>query len=319
MDSENKRLIASDIAKRYYINGETQEDIARTNNMSRSNVSRILKKCVEDGIVEITVNDVISENPSCARRIQLGLGLKEVIIVPNSSSSDRLNRYIGERLSMYLMSILKSNMLLGVARGRALYYTAKSLNNSKNIRVDVVQLQGAVSPTITSDESNALISLFAYKLNGKGYVMNAPLMVKSKRTKEDLLNNDILKPIIQKYHQLDVAIFEIESPRLHVSNISSDEWLSRADMLQLNEVGVVASICGHYFDAQGISCNVGINDRVLAINSELLKYVHYSIGISVDKHSLIPTLSIIKSGMINVLVISEELALQLDSYLQKNN
>lgn len=318
MDSESRRQIASDIAKRYYINGESQEDIARSNNMSRSNISRILKKCMDEGIVEIIVHDVISENPPCARRIQLGLGLKTVIIVPTGSSLDRLNRNIGERLSMYLMSILKNNMLLGVARGRVCYYTAKSLNNNKNFSVDVVQLQGAVSPTITSDESNALISLYAAKLNGKGYIMNAPLMVKSKRTKEDLLNSDMLKPIIQKYNHLDVAIFEIECPRLHASNYSKQEWLSRADILQLNEVGVVASVCGHYFDAQGVSCNVGINDRVLAINTELLKSVNYSIGISAEKNSLVSTLSIIKSGMINVLVISEDLAAQLDAYLQEN-
>lgn len=313
MDAESRKQLYIDIAKRYYINGESQEDIAQSSGMSRSNISRILKKCIEDGVVEITVHDVISENPLAARRLQLMYGLKYVIIVPNGSSASSLHRNIGERLAMYLSSILKDNMLVGVARGRACYYAGKSLSNKKNIRADVIQLQGSVSSFISTDEGSLLVSLFASKLNGKGYIMNTPLMVKSKRTREDLINGDILMPVMKKFYELDVAIFEIEHPRLHVSDYSKQEWLSRADILQLTEVGVVASVCGHYFNQNGISCNVGINDRVIAISPNQLRSVSYSIGIAAGKHSLDATLSILKSGLVNVLVVDEDLAAQLEA------
>jgi deoxyribonucleoside regulator len=214
---------------------------------------------------------------------------------------------------MYLGSILKDNMLVGVSRGRACYYTGKSLSNKKNIRADVIQLQGSVSSFTSSDEGSLLISLFASKLNGNGYIVNAPLMVKSKRTREDLVNDDMLKPVMKKFYELDVAIFEIEHPRLHVSDYSKQEWLSRADILQLTEVGVVASVCGHYFNENGISCNVGINDRVIAISPNQLRSINYSIGIAAGKHSLSAALSILKSGLVNVLVVDEDLAVQLEA------
>ena len=313
MDTESRKQTYIDIAKRYYINGESQEDIAQATNMSRSNVSRILKKCVEDGAVEIVVHDVISEKPLTAHKLELMYGLKNVIIVPNGSSTNSLNRNIGERLAMYLGSILKDNMLVGVSRGRACYYTGKSLSNKKNIRADVIQLQGSVSSFTSSDEGSLLISLFASKLNGNGYIVNAPLMVKSKRTREDLVNDDMLKPVMKKFYELDVAIFEIEHPRLHVSDYSKQEWLSRADILQLTEVGVVASVCGHYFNENGISCNVGINDRVIAISPNQLRSINYSIGIAAGKHSLSAALSILKSGLVNVLVVDEDLAVQLEA------
>ncbi|NCB30988.1 MAG: MarR family transcriptional regulator, partial [Clostridia bacterium] len=301
-----------DVAKRYYINDESQEDIARSTGMSRSNVSRILKKCVEDGVVEITVHDVISEKPLSARKLQLMFGLKNVIIVPNGSSANSLSRNIGERLAMYLGSILKDNMLVGVSRGRACYYTGRCLSNKRNIRADVIQLQGSVSSLTSTDEGSLLVSLYASKLNGKGYIMNAPLMVKSKRTREDLVNGDMLKPVMKKFLELDIAIFEIEHPRLHVSDYSKQEWLSRADILQLTEVGVVASVCGHYFNENGVSCSVGINDRVIAISPNLLRSINYSIGIAAGKHSLAATLSILKSGLVNVLVVDEDLAARLE-------
>ncbi len=315
MNAEDRNLFSIDVAKMYYINGKSQEYISDVTGMSRSNISRILKKCIDDGIVEIIVHDVISQVPHTAYKIQQAFNLKHVIIVPSGYNSDRTNRYIGERLSMFLMSVLRDEMILGVARGRAFYYTAKSLANKQNIRVDVVQLQGAVSSVVTVDESNSLISLFASKLNGKGYVMNVPLMVKSKQTKEALMNSDILSPIIQKYQRLNTAIFLIERPRLHFHDHFKQEWLTRADILQLSDVDVASCVCGHYYNGQGVSCNVGINDRTLSINPELLKTIEYSIGVAVDRHSLAAALSILKSGLINVLVIDENLASEFDAYI----
>lgn len=319
MNAEERHLFSIDVAKMYYVDGKSQEYISDVTGMSRSNISRILQKCVEDGIVEIIVHDVISQAPHTAHKIQQAFHLKNVIIVPSGYNFDRTNRYIGERLSMFLMSVLRDEMVLGVARGRAFYYTAKNILNKQNIRVDVVQLQGAVSPIVTVDESSSLISLFASKLNGKGYVMNVPLMVKSKQTKEALMNSDILSTIIQKYQRLNAAIFLIERPRLHYNDHSRQEWLTRADILQLSDVDVVASVCGHYYNGQGVSCNVGINDRTLSINPELLRSIEYSIGVAVDRHSLAATLSILKSGLINVLVIDENLASEFDAYIEKQN
>lgn len=318
MNSEKRKQLAINVAKMYYVNGDSQEHIAQVTGMSRSNISRILKKCITDGVVEIIVHDTISEHTKMARLIQLHFGLRDVIIVPSAPSQDRICRNIGERLSMYLMQVLKDGMTLGVARGRACYYTGRNLNNAQHITVDVVQLQGAVSPLATMDESGGLISLFCAKLNGRGYVLNTPLMVKSKMTKQDLFNSDILSRIKKKYQELDAAVFEIERPVFYAPRNEPQALLSSADILQLSEVGVVASVCGHYYNREGVSCNAGIQDRILAIEPAQLKKVAYSIGIAYGKHARQAVLSILQAGLINVLVIDENLAVQLNRHITES-
>ena len=317
MDSETRKELAIKVAKLYYIDGNSQESIAEITGMSRSNISRILKKCIEDGTVEITVHDTISIQTRLAHNIQLAFGLKQVIIVHSAPSLDRIYRNMGESLSVYLMQILKGGMTLGVGKGRACYYMGRNINNKRHIQVDVVQLQGAVSPTVSLEEGGGLIYLLTSKLNGKGYVMNAPLMVKSKNTCQELKNSELMQGIRKKYRCLDAAVFEIESPRLYVNRNSAQELLSKADILQLGEVGVTASICGHYFRKDGKSCRAGIHDRILAIQPELLKQVPYSIGISIGKYALDATLSVLRAGLVNVLVIDESLANQMNNYMEK--
>lgn len=316
MNSEDRKEMAIKVAKMYYINGDSQEKIAETTGMSRSNISRILKKCVDEGIVEITVHDTISVRMKLAHSIQMAFGLKEVIIVHSDSVPDRVYRNVGHSLSAYLMQIMKDGMTLGIGKGRSCYYIGRNISNKKHIQVDVVQLQGATSSIASLDEGGGLVYFLSSKLNGKGYVLNTPIMVKSKHTQQELMNSELVVNILKKYHELDVAVFEIEKPNLYVNSRSDQELLSKADILQLSEVEVSACVCGHYFTRDGKTCNAGIHDRILAIPLELLKKVPYSIGISTGKFALDATLSILKAGLVNVLIIDENLATQIDNHLQ---
>lgn len=317
MKLEERKRTAIAIAKMYYVNGDSQDHIARVTGMSRSNISRILRKCVTDGVVEIIVHDTISENVQLAYKLKKYFQLKDVIIVPSAASQDRQNRNIGERVALYLMQILDDDMLLGVAHGRSLYYTGRLLQNSRHIRVDTLQLQGAVSSLATMDESGGLISLFASKLNGKGFVLNAPLMVKSSLVKNYLINSEMMSPVLKKYQELNVALFEIEPPAFYANQRTGIGPLTKADILQLSEVGVTACVCGHYYNQAGNPCNAGIRDRVIAIEPDLLRKTSVSIGISAGRHALNATISILKANLLNVLVVDENLALQLDSSIQE--
>lgn len=315
MNIEERKNIAITVAKMYYINGESQEQIAAATGMSRSNISRILRKCISDGVVEIVVHDTISENVQLAHKLKTQFRLKDVIIVPAAATPDRQNRIAGERIALYLMKILEDGMTFGIARGRICYYVGRSLQNTRHIHVDTLQLQGAVSELATMDESSGLISLFASKLNGKGYVLNAPLMVKANLTKTDIMSSDMMRAIRQKYRELHAALFEIERPTFYANQRTGVGPLTKADVLQLSELGVTASVCGHYYNLNGSPCNAGINDRVIAIEPDLLRTADYSIGISTGRHSLNATLSILRAGLLNVLVVDENLAQQLETTL----
>ncbi len=315
MDEKHRTQNAITVAKMYYLNGYSQDRIADEIGMSRSNVSRILKKCIADGLVEIIVHDSISERAELSYELSTAFGLKEVIIVPTAGAEDKMARNLGERLALYLEQILRNDMLLGIARGKACYYAGRNLKNSQSLHIDVIQLHGGTSSTASMYESGSLVSMYAAKLNGIGYILNAPLMVRSKRTKQELMENSMLLNTVKRFADVDVALFDIGQLELYARNVKR-EWLSKADLLQLSEVRAVSSICGYYFDRNGHPCNAGINDRIIAIAQEQIKNIECSIGIIAGKNALLPALSGIRSGLINVLVTDESLAFQLIHHIR---
>ena len=209
----------------YYLEDLSQDEISKKVQMSRANVSRILRKCVENGVVEIVIHDTETLRPELAQKIKMHYGLVDVIIAPTTTERDRNYRIIGERLAQYLMHILKNGMLLGVAKGRVSYYAARTIENRINIHVDVIQLQGATSIKSTSDEGQRLVSAFATKLNGRAFVLNAPIIVRSRKIKDGLIQSDIIGQIMQKYANVDVAVF-----------------------VQLRELNAVSCVCGRFYE-----------------------------------------------------------------------
>ena len=69
-----------EIAKMYYIEGFTQLEIGKKMNSSRIGISRALKKCLEDGIVQISINNPFSFK-EMEEKIKEKFGLKRVKIV----------------------------------------------------------------------------------------------------------------------------------------------------------------------------------------------------------------------------------------------
>lgn len=319
MNVKKRKQLSIEVAKMYYIDRMTQSEIAETTSMSRSNISRILNKCIEDGTVEIVVHDTISSRPDVARRIQLAFSLKDVIIAPSGISDTQTAQNLGKSLALYLRRVLKSGMLLGVTKGLALYYAARNFDNKQNMQVDVVQLMGGTSPVIVANEGQILVSLFASKLNGTGYILNAPLMVKSKLAKIALLQDPFIDQVVKKFQDVNVCIFEIEKPYVHVRDYLRQPWLSRADTLQLEEVGVSACVCGYYYNENGNPCNAGIHDRLLAVDPKTLLNGSLNIGVATGTKTCEAVLSILRTNMVDVLFVDEALAVMLNGSIENLN
>lgn len=304
-----KRLqLATEIAKMYYLEHMTQEQIAKITHQSRPNVSRILSQCTENGIVEIRIHDRMSTMPEVALKIKRRWNLENVFIASTSTNDDRTKKNIGELAAEYLITILRDDMYIGTTAGRISYYTARSISNPDSIRANVVQLIGDTKAVFSYDSGQGLASLYAQRLGGSCYVLQAPLLVKNKATKNVLLNSNIIGSCFSKYSSIDIAIMEIDVPQLHRHTLPLQSWLSQADMVQLNEVGATVSICGRYFDLDGYPCNANINERVIGINIGDLRNIPQRIGFASGIHLARATRSCLNASLLTTLFIDESLA-----------
>ena len=79
-ESNERQQLLVDIARMYYFENLSQQQIADTLHMSRSNISLLLKSCLENHIIEIKINDTVSMAHDVASQIKARFGRQNVLI-----------------------------------------------------------------------------------------------------------------------------------------------------------------------------------------------------------------------------------------------
>ena len=99
------------VAKYYYIDDYSQSEIAKILNISRPQISRLLKRARELEIVKIEIsmpNNIKDE--SKAEKIKKYLNLKDVLIVEDSND----NKLLYVKASEYLSALIEKSKKIGV-------------------------------------------------------------------------------------------------------------------------------------------------------------------------------------------------------------
>lgn len=301
----------SRVAKLYYIEKMSQEEIGRVLNMSRSNISRILAKCLENGTVEIHINDEFSRDPALSHALCEKFHLKEVLIAPAGRTPKNSCENVSQLAARYLSEIVRTDMLIGITHGTHLFNVCRFLSRHSSIRAGVIQMIGSISAAYSNVDCIRLVDAFAKRFNGSSYILPAPAMLHSKQTKNELLKEAPISDLFKMFSKIDIALLEINQIS-YLPSMSSKTWsLSSADVIQLRELEAIAEICGRYFDLNGSPCNTGINERVMAIPLSELRDIPITIAMASGVNNERAVLSILKSTLINTLVIDELMAHQL--------
>ena len=83
------------IAKMYYMEDMSQQKIAEKVNMSRSNISRILKSCKRLGIVEVRIHEASLRSFEVKKKLMSRFGIETVIITPRVADSEISSDNVG--------------------------------------------------------------------------------------------------------------------------------------------------------------------------------------------------------------------------------
>lgn len=304
----NKRDMLIAVAKMYYIEGLSQQEIADRINQSRSNVSRMLKICVDEKVVEFKINDTSSVALELQNSIKQMFGLKEVIIVPTNPSPDQNKINLGETAARYLDGILNMGMLLGVGWGTTIYHIAKAVNAASTKRVDVIQLVGGVGAKSIDTDGHEIVKTFAKALNGNAYILQAPLFVQSKVLKDMLMQEPNIAEHFRRINEVDVAVIGMGGVHPSQSALCRAGFITQDEAKKLIEEGVTADVCGTQLDIEGRRIALHTSDRVIAISYDQLKNIKFVVGVAVGVDKTDAILASLRGKMINVLIIDEAAA-----------
>ncbi len=111
-------LLLAEVARLYYQDELSQDQIAQRTGVSRSSISRMLKEARDRGIVEIRVHHPYQTAPAARKRVEEPAGLERVSRARlrsgrRSPQEDDLAQRVGALAARYLADSVPNGSILG--------------------------------------------------------------------------------------------------------------------------------------------------------------------------------------------------------------
>jgi DNA-binding transcriptional regulator LsrR (DeoR family) len=278
----------------YYVEGRSQEEIARQIGVGRSTVSRLLAEARKTGVVriEVTAPPAIDLNQLAAQ-----LGIERIYAAPGIANEDDPGPILASALGDALTnSGLRTGDALLVSWGRA---------TSSVSRCDLPALPGVVVLPAVGGldddkpwfQTNEIARCLASSIHGRPLMLHAPSLP-SEELRHSLMADNSIRSVLSRWNDatailVGIGVWPKTRPDEVPASLSTDDReLSRA----------VGDVAGKFFDADGAPVHVAADAKLLAITREQLERIPKRVGIAVGIRKAGAIIAAARSRLINILV-----------------
>ncbi|MDO4499756.1 MAG: sugar-binding domain-containing protein [Erysipelotrichaceae bacterium] len=304
---KEKELLC-EVARLYYEQGLTQQDISNRLFISRSSVSRLIKEARETGVVEITIHYPYDRMRILEYEFQNRFHLDDIRISDSENmDEDEDFSAVTKMGASYVNSLLRDDMVLGVTWGKSVSATLKELKPVNYLpRLNVVQMAGSVDASNPSIDGPDIVHSVANKYGSKYRYIPVPLAVENKLIRDSLLNNVNVKETLQLAENANVMVTGIYG----ISEWSS--FLKKEEVKYLKDHGAVGHICGHYYDADGKLLEMPVlDDRTICAGNKIFSDILFRLGIAANPNKATAVLAALRGGLVNALVTNTSTAYEI--------
>jgi len=306
IDSNEMNLMLT-VIKCYYEMGMNQEQIARKEFISKSSVSRLIKKAIENGYVTFQINYPVESIKILEEEFHRYFDVDKVFITPSYTEDHDIRlRYTCNSASADLYKIIKDGDIISVSWGTTMDQLASLLkpnaNTKKNLKV--VLMNGSIGGNISSTKSSQIIEKFAEVFGAEGYLLPAPLMVDKKEIAQAIINDSHVRYVMDLAKKSELAVMSIGA-------VSPDSVLTRrgayskSDYNEVLELGAVGDIAGRCFDINGDKVSEQVNERTIGLTLEDIKNKPVRIGIGVGRKKARAIIGALRGKIINRIFTDE--------------
>lgn len=302
MNLERDALLA-EIATRYYLRDQSQQEIANHFDLSRSNISRLLKEARQRGIVEIFIRHPLGRSTQLEHQLTARFGLRDVGVVKSiagdtQATIDQAAIVAAQILETYLADA----QLLGISWGTTINAITHAFAPQRRYDVEVVQMMGGVGSTDPAIDGPALAQRVAQALTGRYRYLHAPLIVDTATTAQALLTERNIAETLSIAAQVDVALVGVGAVDPRVSSLMRAGYLRPDEFRAIQAAGVVGDICARHFDITGQPAAPEIDTRLISISLDNIAKIPNVIGVACGEAKARALLGAIHGGYLDVLI-----------------
>jgi DNA-binding transcriptional regulator LsrR (DeoR family) len=289
------------VASQYYLEGMTQEAVARSLRLSRPKVGRLLDRARTSGIVEITVN----VHPDIALRVEAALvsefGLEQVLLVNDQSDESGQRESVARAAAGFLKRRLGDGDVVALGMGRNVGALPDVMGTPAPRAATFVSAIGG-SPLVDSVVNpNEICRRLAEAFRARAEMLYAPAYAETPKIREAFIHHDAIRDGLERARAANVAVIGVGNAR-DDSAVVRMGCFSVAEMRRLRDRGAVGDILGSFFNGDGHAVVDGVGDRVVAIGRSDLESIECVVAICSERDKGEAILGALRSGMVNVLV-----------------
>lgn len=292
------------IARSYYIDKLSQSQIAEMENISRSQISRLLDRAEKLGIVTISVT--LPEDPDLsemAESVTKLLGLREVIVAPvegGAYNPDAVTEAIAVAASQYLPRALKNTKTVGLGWGRTMYNTSLRLSyrnlGEERMYVPLVGMSGTSNPFL---QINTIVDRVAERHRARSYFVSVPALRELSSPFSEM-EEQRMATLEQYWSHMDAAVIGLGGPP-QSGGLFVDEITERC-AAEVAASGAVGDILSYFFRPDGSVYHFGHAYRQVAYDVRRLHRVRKVICLAGGPDKVEGILAAARLGYINTLV-----------------
>ena len=310
MATARERALIVKVARMYYEQNMSQDQIARALLTSRSNVSRILSVAKQRGIVEIKIIEESRRETEIEELLMSRFGLRAAMVakVPKGTSDYEA---VGQLAVGSFLNHLKPRVKVAISWGRSIQAMVDALEPESRPDLTFIPLMGGMTAIPSSHSGEALIRSLAEKFNAEYQILHAPTIVQSPDIKVALMREPSVASVIESARTADVAFVGIGSKGAN----SSQHILESAGMTEADNPDFYSKwagdLAGRFFDREGKAVNSRLDNRTVGLDLEEISKIKRVVGVAAGEEKTEGILAALRGGLISELVTSSNCATRL--------
>jgi DNA-binding transcriptional regulator LsrR (DeoR family) len=295
----------TEVCWRYYVNGQTQADVARAMDATRLRVNQAIQKAKTLGIVNIRIESPFVMKMQLQQRLEEEFGLSKALVAPVDRENHDYHTSVGAALAHFLSSSVKNKgwKKIGVSSGVTLQRAVERLPKQTMQDVEILSLLGGLAVG-SSFDAFSIASGFAEQFGAKYSHLVAPVYLPQNVDRDAFLEQGIYKDHLDKCRSADAAL-------LVVGDVSDQSHLIKfglppeIDAQSLRDAGAVGDYLGRYLDKDGVEIDHFINDRTAGLDLPALAGIPNKILTAAGRHKVAIIRASIKRGLVDTLVTDD--------------
>lgn len=297
------------VAKLYYDENLSQQEIADRLRVSRSLIAQYLQRARAAGIVRIRI---VAPDSACAgleTALKDATGVSRITVVPTPHGAPELVvRAVASAAADFLTESLEDGDVLGLGWGRTTSVAADFLKPPQASGVTVLPLMGESGHSGMHSQMNQLVMRAAEHLRATPHFLSLPMVVSTPELRTALVREAGIRDVIELWNRVDLACagVGVVPPVAGMVVYIGDEHLPR-----LTEAGAVGDICGIYFDREGAVIESGLEDRIIAASADQLRAIDGLTAVACGAGKAAAVLGALRTGLVDAIFIDQALAEQI--------